>query len=66
MSAPHVIRSSFHNVYPDRTGNERTSRRAADRHASPDRVGLVRLDLYSDNTVQPVVLDLETGVEVAA
>jgi hypothetical protein len=66
MSAPTVVRSSWHNIYPDRTGNERLTRRAADLHAAADRVGLVRLDLYTDHTVMPVVLDLATGAEVAS
>lgn len=65
MSTPTIVRSSFHNIYPDRTGNERLTRRSADLHAAADRVGLVRLDLYADHTVVPVVLDLATG-EVAA
>ena len=65
MSTPTIVRSSFHNIYPDRTGNERLTLAAAQRYAQPDRVGLVRLDLYSDYTVMPVVLDLATGAEVA-
>lgn len=51
-----VLRVSFYNVYGDRTGNERLSRRAADNHAGPDRLAVVRIALHEDGTVSTNVL----------
>jgi len=60
-----VLRVSWHNVYGV-TGNERLSRRAADNHADPDRLAVVRIALHEDGTVSTNVLPAVEAMDGAA
>jgi hypothetical protein len=54
------VHESFHNVYAERTGNMRVSRRAADRNADADRLAVVHIRLWSDHTVTADVEQVTT------
>jgi hypothetical protein len=54
------VHESFHNVYTERTGNCRVSRRAADRNADPDRVAVVHIRLWADGAVTADVEQVTT------
>ena len=54
------VHESFHNVYSERTGNMRVSRRAADRNADPDRLAVVHIRLWADGAVTADVEQVTT------
>jgi hypothetical protein len=61
LVAPTVpVHESFHNVYSERTGNMRVSRRAADRNADPDRLAVVHIRLWADGAVTADVEQVTT------
>jgi hypothetical protein len=54
------VHESFHNVYAERTGNMRVSRRAADKNADPDRLAVVHIRLWADGAVTADVEQVTT------
>ena len=57
---PVPVHESFHNVYAERTGNMRVSRRAADRNADADRLAVLHIRLWAYNTVTADVEQVTT------